>query len=56
MFISLNELHMAKNGEAYFLSLFLVLLSIAKLYAAGRWLGFTFPPGMAFIVSPGWCF
>ena len=37
-----------QNGEVYFLSPFLVLLSVAKLYAAGRWLGFTFPPGMAF--------
>ena len=38
MFISLNELHMAKNGEAYFLSLFLAMLSIAKLYApAAGW-------------------
>ena len=38
MFIAMNELHMAKNGEAYFLSPLLVLLSVAKLYAAGRWL------------------
>lgn len=42
-FVALNELHVARGPGAYWISAAAVVLAIAKLSFAGRWLGFPMP-------------
>ncbi len=43
LFLTLNELYLASAGEAWWVTMVIVVLTVVKLIVAERWLGFSVP-------------